>query len=153
MFEGQRVGVGIGIAGALLVVGAAMADGQGNPGQQGSSPAQKYPYPVVRDLKGVIPPGPRPLPSPPLGAGPWTVQTTEAKIRVSVVTKGFSHPYGFAFLPDGNTILISERAGAEKQRILLEEEGVIFVKDKVDMKKYGWKGPGEEDEPKQATLF
>jgi methylated-DNA-protein-cysteine methyltransferase-like protein len=48
---------------------------------------------------------------------------------------------------------ISERAGAERQRQLLEEEGVIFVKDKVDMRKYGWKGPGEADEPKQETLF
>jgi len=48
---------------------------------------------------------------------------------------------------------ISERAGAERQRQLLEEEGVVFVKDKVDMKKYGWKGPGEADEPKQETLF
>ncbi|HEU4690096.1 MAG TPA: hypothetical protein VFS23_17115, partial [Vicinamibacterales bacterium] len=74
MFDGQRVGVGIAVVGALLAAGAAMADGQGNSGQQGG-PAQKYPYPVVRDLKGVIPPGPRPLPSPPLGAGPWTVQT------------------------------------------------------------------------------
>ena len=35
----------------------------------------------------------------------------------------------------------------------LEEEGVIFVKDKVDMKKYGWKGPGEAEEPRQETLF
>jgi methylated-DNA-protein-cysteine methyltransferase related protein len=48
---------------------------------------------------------------------------------------------------------ISERPGAEKQRELLEEEGVIFVKDKVDMKKYGWRGTGEEDEPKQESLF
>jgi glucose/arabinose dehydrogenase len=113
MFDGQRVRVGVGIVGALLAVGAAIADGQGNSGQQAPNPVpQKYPYPVVRDLKGVIPPGPRPLPSPPLGAGPWTTQTTEAKIRVSVVTKGFSHPYGFTFLPDGTTILISERAGA-----------------------------------------
>jgi methylated-DNA-protein-cysteine methyltransferase related protein len=48
---------------------------------------------------------------------------------------------------------ISERAGAERQRQLLEEEGVLFVKDKVDMKKYGWKGPGEEDEPRQEALF
>ncbi len=113
MFDGQRVRVGVGIVGALLAVGAAIADGQGNSGQQAPKPVpQKYPYPVVRDLKGVIPPGPRPLPSPPLGAGPWTSQTTEAKIRVSVVTKGFSHPYGFTFLPDGTTILITERAGA-----------------------------------------
>jgi glucose/arabinose dehydrogenase len=105
--------VGVGILGALLAVGAAIVDGQGTSGQQSATPApQKYPYPVVRDLKGVIPPGPKPLPSPPLGNGPWTYHTTEAKIRVSVVTKGFSHPYGFAFLPDGATILISERAGA-----------------------------------------
>ena len=48
---------------------------------------------------------------------------------------------------------ISERPGAERQRTLLEEEGVLFVKDKVDMKKYAWRGPDEEDEPKQETLF
>ena len=48
---------------------------------------------------------------------------------------------------------ISEREGAERQRQLLEEEGVLFVKDKVDFKKYGWRGPGEEDEPRQDTLF
>jgi methylated-DNA-protein-cysteine methyltransferase-like protein len=48
---------------------------------------------------------------------------------------------------------ISERPGAERQRELLEEEGVEFIKDKVDFKKYGWKCPGEEDEPKQETLF
>ena len=48
---------------------------------------------------------------------------------------------------------ISERPGAERQRELLEEEGVEFVKDKVDFKKYGWKGPNEADEPKQEALF
>jgi aldose sugar dehydrogenase len=122
MFDGQRVRVGVGIVGALLAVGAAIADGQGNSDQQAPNPVpQKYPYPVVRDLKGVIPPGPRPLPSPPLGAGPWTTQTREAKIRVSVVTKGFSHPYGFTFLPDETTILISERAGA----LRVVRDGVI----------------------------
>ena len=48
---------------------------------------------------------------------------------------------------------ISERAGAERQRLLLEEEGVVFVKDKVDWKKFGWRGLGEANEPKQETLF
>ena len=48
---------------------------------------------------------------------------------------------------------ISARPGAEMQRQLLEEEGVVFVKDKVDMKKYGWKGPNESDEPRQESLF
>ena len=49
---------------------------------------------------------------------------------------------------------ISERSGAEKQRQLLEQEGVEFdAKDRVDFKKYGWKGPNEADEPRQETLF
>ena len=48
---------------------------------------------------------------------------------------------------------ISARPGAERQRELLEAEGVEFVKDKVDMKKYGWKGPNEADEPRQPTLL
>lgn len=48
---------------------------------------------------------------------------------------------------------ISERPGAERQRVLLEAEGVEFVKDKVDFKKYGWRGLDENDEPQQAKLF
>jgi hypothetical protein len=68
------------------------------------NPAQsKYPYPVVRDMRGVVPPGPKPLPSPPLGDGPWTFQTTEARIRVSVVTKGFSNPYGLPSFRTGRS--------------------------------------------------
>ena len=35
---------------------------------------------------------------------------------------------------------ISQRPGAEKQRQLLEAEGVPFIKDRVDLKKYGWGG-------------
>ena len=48
---------------------------------------------------------------------------------------------------------ISERSGAEKQRALLEEEGILFVKDKVDLKKYGWRGTNETDQPQQPTLL
>src|SRR5438046_6710089 len=73
--------------------------------------AKRFPYPVIRDLRGVIPPGPRPLPSPPLASGPWVYSTFEQRdIKVSVVTKGLSHPWSLAFLPDGN-ILITERSG------------------------------------------
>lgn len=46
--------------------------------------------------------------------------------------------------------------GAEKQRLLLEQEGVEFdAKDRVDLKKYGWKGPSAGDivEPQQPSLF
>lgn len=35
---------------------------------------------------------------------------------------------------------ISDRPGSEKQRQLLEAEGVAFVKDRIDLKKYGWNG-------------
>jgi methylated-DNA-protein-cysteine methyltransferase-like protein len=48
---------------------------------------------------------------------------------------------------------ISERAGAEKQRELLEQEGITFdAKGRVDLKKFGWKGPGVKDVV-QAQLF
>ena len=44
--------------------------------------------------------------------------------------------------------------GAEKQRQLLEQEGVEFdAKDRVDLKKYGWKGLNAADEPRQESLF
>ena len=48
---------------------------------------------------------------------------------------------------------ISERPGAEKQRQLLEAEGIEFLKDKVDLKKFGWHGLDEADEPRQEKLF
>ena len=48
---------------------------------------------------------------------------------------------------------ISQRPGAQRQRQLLEEESILFVKDKVDLKVYQWHGPGHEDEPRQARLF
>lgn len=48
---------------------------------------------------------------------------------------------------------ISERPGAAKQRKLLQEEGVEFVKDRIDMKKYGWHGLLPVSQAKQETLF
>jgi glucose/arabinose dehydrogenase len=58
----------------------------------------------------------------PLGDGPWTFDTFEpnTRIRVSVVAKGLSHPYGMAFLPDGN-ILVTERPG----RLRIIRQGVL----------------------------
>ncbi len=48
---------------------------------------------------------------------------------------------------------ISKRPGAEKQRQLLEAEGIVFENDTVDMKKYGWRGLDPDDEPRQEKLF
>ena len=64
-------------------------------------------------MRGVVPPGPRVAPynSPPLGDGPWQFETYEQRhIKVSVVTKGLSHPWSVAFLPGGD-MLITERVG------------------------------------------
>jgi methylated-DNA-protein-cysteine methyltransferase-like protein len=47
---------------------------------------------------------------------------------------------------------ISARPGAKRQRELLEAEGIVFAKDKVDLKVYQWRGPGRENEPLQAEL-
>ena len=51
------------------------------------------------------------VPVAPLGNGPFLFDTAEQhKIRVSVVTKGLSHPWSLAFLPDGS-MLVTERPG------------------------------------------
>jgi aldose sugar dehydrogenase len=51
------------------------------------------------------------VPVAPLGNGPFLFDTAEQhQIRVSVVTKGLSHPWSLAFLPDGS-MLVTERPG------------------------------------------
>ncbi len=61
------------------------------------------------------------VPVPPLGAGPWVFDTAEQhKVRVSVVTKGLSHPWALAFLPDGD-MLVTERPG----RLRIVRRGVL----------------------------
>ena len=65
------------------------------------------------------------VPVPPLGAGPWVFDTAEQhKIRVSVVTKGLSHPWAIAFLPDEG-MLITERPG----RLRIVRHGVLDPQD------------------------
>jgi methylated-DNA-protein-cysteine methyltransferase-like protein len=50
--------------------------------------------------------------------------------------------------------MISQRPGAQRQKELLLEEGVVFnEKGRIDFKKYGWGGPGDKVEPQQETLF
>jgi len=95
---------------AIAVIGLALIAPR--VGAQQHTP-KTYPYPDVRDMRGVVPPGPKvpPYDSPPLGDGPWMFETYEQRhIKVSVVTKGLSHPWSIAFLPNQD-ILITERIG------------------------------------------
>lgn len=83
----------------------------------------KYPYPAVRDQRGVVPAGPRvaAYQDPVLGDGPWTFETYEQRsIRVSVVTKGLNGAWGMTWLPDGS-MLVTEKAG----KLRLIRNGVL----------------------------
>src|SRR5262245_41610965 len=57
-----------------------------------------------------------------LGDGPWTYTTSErnTRIRVSMVTKGLSHPWSMVWLPNGD-MLVTERAG----RLRIIRNGVL----------------------------
>jgi methylated-DNA-protein-cysteine methyltransferase-like protein len=47
---------------------------------------------------------------------------------------------------------VSKRVEAQRQKTLLEEEGIVFLDDKLDLKHYQWSG-SEDEEPNQASLF
>ncbi len=49
---------------------------------------------------------------------------------------------------------ISERHGAERQRLLLEEEGIKFdAKNRIDLNIFGWSGSNDETQAIQSKLF
>ncbi len=92
---------------ALVASLAAVPAGGQQPGPaagQGAAPQGARPAGAAPQGGG----GPRA--SQPLGDGPWDFQTERAKIHVSVVTKGLDHPWGMAFLPNGD-MLVTERPG------------------------------------------
>ena len=85
----------------LLAVSVGVAVGIGQ---------QKVPF------SGAIPLAPTGLAGKPLGAGPFMYDTGEGqRIRVVVVTRELSYPYGMTWLPDGS-MLVTERMG--KLRII-----------------------------------
>ena len=48
---------------------------------------------------------------------------------------------------------ISQRLDAEKQKLLLEREGLVFINEKLDLNRYQWGNPEQEATPKQTNLF
>ncbi len=78
---------------------------------------------AAQDAPAAAPPAPAfrgPPPTPPLGEGPWDVQSADARLHVEVVARGLDHPWGMAFLPDG-AILVTERPG----RLRVLRDGVL----------------------------
>ena len=119
------------VMGALLVTpGTAQQGGAagGAPAAGASTePVRTFPYPAIRNQTGVIPTGPKvqPYNSPPLGDGPWNMETYEHRnIKVSIVTRGLTAPWGIAFLPPAGrdtVALITEKAG----RLRVVRNGVL----------------------------
>jgi glucose/arabinose dehydrogenase len=95
------------VAGRAPQAGAARQGGQ--PGGRGQAPrTAQTPPPAIQ------------WPDPPLPDGPIAIESAEERNLRIVVTKGLSHPWGMAFLPDGS-ILITERAG----RLRIVRNGVL----------------------------
>ena len=70
-------------------------------------------------------------PAVPVLEGPFEFITAEQpRIKVEVVTRGLSHPWGFSFLPDGR-ILVTERAGTVRviRDGVLDPDPVLGVPD------------------------
>ena len=100
-----------------LLAGACVVVWMSRPGTYAQQP--RYPYPTSREFAGVAPP-PIIWPSPPLGDGPFLLETAQQRIRVVVVAKGLSHPWSLAFLSDGS-MLVTEREG----RLRVLRNGVL----------------------------
>jgi glucose/arabinose dehydrogenase len=92
-------------AGAAVLLGLAAAAVHGQP------PWPLDPEAVPAAIPG-IPPGVG-WPSPPLGEGPFLVESVRPEhrtLRVAVVARGLEQPWSIAFLPDGD-LLVTERPG------------------------------------------
>lgn len=77
-----------------------------------------------------LPALPQGQPANALGNGPWMFNTAErnTRIQVSIVTRGLSHPWSVAFLPDGS-MLITERPG----RLRLYRNGALEKESVADL--------------------
>jgi glucose/arabinose dehydrogenase len=91
--------------------------------------ANVTPTPTPAQAQGELPAGetriPPPLewPTPPLGEGPFLIESAEPahrKLRVVVLARGLQQPWSIAFLPDG-AMLVTERCG----QLRIVRDGVL----------------------------
>lgn len=110
--------VGIGVSTVVVALAALGSSGSVRSQEPGAAAGQA-PAPQGAPPAGAARGAGRPVPTP-LGDGPWEFETERERIRVTVVTKGLDHPWGMAFLPDGD-MLVTERLG----RLRVIRDGVL----------------------------
>ena len=73
-----------------------------------------------------------------LGAGPWDFGAGPGRYHVSVVARGLDHPWGIAFLPNGD-LLVTERIG----RLRVIRNGVLDPTPIAGLPADLWANPGQ----------
>jgi len=106
------------IASTLLLTLAALVDGGAARSQESKAAAGQAPQSATPPATAAA--AGRPVTTP-LGDGPWEFQTEKERIRVTIVTKGLDHPWGMAFLPNTDDMLVTERPG----RLRVIRHGVL----------------------------
>ncbi|MEI9891648.1 MAG: PQQ-dependent sugar dehydrogenase [Caulobacteraceae bacterium] len=107
-------------AGVAAYAGVSLAQqAESPPAAPGAAPAAA---PAPGGAAGAPAPAARrgPAPEPPLGAGPWDLDSQKGKVHVSVVTKGLERPWAVVWLPNGD-MLVTERPG----RLRVIRKGVL----------------------------
>ncbi len=116
----KRLLVSVAFAGVAAYAGVSLAQqAESPPAAPGAAPAAA---PAPGGAAGAPAPAARrgPAPEPPLGAGPWDLDSQKGKVHVSVVTKGLERPWAVVWLPNGD-MLVTERPG----RLRVIRKGVL----------------------------
>ncbi|OYX10264.1 MAG: hypothetical protein B7Z08_01550 [Sphingomonadales bacterium 32-68-7] len=111
------------LAGVALAGFGAAAFAQNTPPPAPAPGAQRPAAQAPGQAAPTAPPAGGPARPAPFGDGPWTVQASDVRLTVEVVTKGLDHPWGMAFLPNGD-LLVTERPG----RLRVVRSGVLDPK-------------------------
>ncbi|PYR29791.1 MAG: hypothetical protein DMF90_29075 [Acidobacteria bacterium] len=101
-FPWSLAGLPLALGAAALAVAAAQAQKTANPTQESSSPVVLWASLDAPPTKPVI-----------------VVTEDRQRLRVVPIAAGLSHPWGMAFLPDGRTLLVTERPG--RLRVIRED--------------------------------
>src|SRR5262245_12678754 len=98
----RRTWLAAGLAALALGMDASAVAQQPAPGAAATPQSAQPPGGAEQPRRGGG--GGRPLTAP-LGDGPWDVATEQGRLHVTVVAKELDHPWGLAFLPNGDMLV------------------------------------------------